>query len=699
MAQGILLDKTNVLEVKVVDDCFEVIYGFHTFASFHRDDALAKRATVVQLVGMGVAKTRIADAFDVNRASIYFWEETYRSGGMRALLSLEKGPMPKLSEAMKDYIYALHKNLKGARGMREKIAQEVKKLYGVEVSRERIRRAVNERKAGEEPSAASDGERGVGAEQEGESGGKPVEVKHGGALLGLPLLEKYGVEQTIIDRIIWRRGGYGFKECVFSLLLLLGTRLLKVEENIKHYDDELMGGLIGRRRLPSLKTVRRVIGEATEQIAGQVEQMKSEYALKCLEVWGYEGAFYLDGHFMPYTGAEAILYGYNPQRRKPEKGRTAYVVTTADGRPFYEVLSDGFDDFKVNIEKIAGFLTEEAGVARPTLVFDRGGFDWEGFKRIEQRANFICWYNGNPAIPTEGVWREVQVPREGNRYGESEYVKHEWKEGVLEQGEEGGQGHRRIIFIKKGQKISPAITNLKDATGEQVALMLTGRWGAQENVFKELVIDGLDKIHSYGKDEYDQEYFEQEGIDGQRMMENPEYRKLEQEKRKLQNKRDLSFGRIAQKEKQSGKTVRPTKQQRERLAEMEQRLTEIAKRLEYLPKTIRRTDHIKGSGLVRLSNAKKKYFDLLNLVAYNVRRDMVEIVGPVYHNNRDVHQLVLKILRLTTTVECSDTHTKVVFDQPLRGKAAKALQEMCRRATLVGCETELFSGELSFSVR
>lgn len=87
MAQGMLLDKTNVLEVKVVDNCFEVLYGFHTFASFHKDDALAKRATVVQLLDMGVAKTRIARAFDVNRASIYFWEETYRSGGLQALLT------------------------------------------------------------------------------------------------------------------------------------------------------------------------------------------------------------------------------------------------------------------------------------------------------------------------------------------------------------------------------------------------------------------------------------------------------------------------------------------------------------------------------------------------------------------------------------------------------------------------------------
>ena len=58
-----------------------------------------------------------------------------------------------------------------------------------------------------------------------------------------------------------------------------------------------------------------------------------------------------------------------------------------------------------------------------------------------------------------------------------------------------------------------------------MVLQLTRRWGAQENVFKELVIDGYDKIHSYRKDEYDDRYIEREGIDENRMMENPERRK------------------------------------------------------------------------------------------------------------------------------------------------------------------------------
>ncbi len=699
MAQGILLDKSNVLEVKVEDDYYRVSYGFSEFASFHKDDAAAKRVIVVQLTIMGVGKAQISRTFDVHRSSIYFWKEMYEKEGMEALVGLQKGPETKLTEAVKDYIYALYKNLKGERKFRKKIAEEVKKLYEVEVSREAIRRAVKERKESEKPLVAGDeGEPVYGVEKE-ESAEKPIVVKHGGALIALPLLEKYGIEEVLVDGVISRQGRYGFKECVLSLLLLLGARLVKVEENIKHYDDEMMGGLIGRRRLPSLKTVRRVMAEASEQIGGTVERMKAAYALKCLEVWGYEGAFYIDGHFMPYTGGERILYGYNPQRRLAEKGRMAYVVNTASGRPIYEVLSDGFDDFKVNIEKIVDFLIEEAGVERPVVIFDRGGFGWESFERIEGRADFICWYDGKVAIPMAGKWREIQVPHESNTYGESEYVGQEWKQRVIESGDEKGRGYRRMVFIKKGRKVSPAITNMKEAAGEEVLLMLTRRWGAQENVFKELVIDGLNKIHSYGKEEYEKEYFEREGIDGKRMMENPEYRKLQQEKRKLQNKRNLTLGRIAQREKESGKTIKPTKQQKERLDGIEKRLEEIAERLAYLPKEVLRIDYIKGNGFMRLSNEKKKYFDLLNLVAYNLRQDMVEIAGPIYRNNRDVHQLVLKILRLMTTIEYGGRYTKVVFVQQLRAKEGETLKEICRQATLIDHQTELFPGKLTFSVK
>jgi hypothetical protein len=147
------------------------------------------------------------------------------------------------------------------------------------------------------------------------------------------------------------------------------------------------------------------------------------------------------------------------------------------------------------------------------------------------------------------------------------------------------------------------------------------------------------------------------------------------------------------------KAIKATRQQQERLDGMEKRVVEITNRLEYLPEKVLRIDYINENGLLRLSNEKKKYFDLLNLIAYNVRQDMVEIIGPVYRNNRDVHQLVLKILQLMTTIENNGEHTNIAFTQKLKGKERKSLEEICREATSIEHETELFPGKLSFGVK
>lgn len=207
--------------------------------------------------------------------------------------------------------------------------------------------------------------------------------------------------------------------------------------------------------------------------------------------------------------------------------------------------------------------------------------------------------------------------------------------------------------MKKGEQISPAISNIKNKSLKELVLMLTCRWGTQENVFKELVEDGYNKIHTYDKSKFTNGFLEKEGLDLNRTMENPEYRKVHQEKRRLQNKRDQILGRIARKEKELKRQIGSTKKQTEQLDEIEKKLLELKERLSYLPKEILRIDFIKDNGIDRLSSNKKKYFDLLNFLAFNVRKDIVEIIGPVYKDNRDVNQIVIKMLRMPVKLKYS----------------------------------------------
>ena len=143
MAQGILLDASGLLEVRIKDEYYHVIYGFHRFAWFHQSDEAAKRLVVVQLVNMGVGKTAVAQAFNVQRCSVYLWLKRYEEQGSEGVVLMTKGPESKVTEAIKDYVCSLYKRLGNDRSYKKQIAEEVKKLYGVDVSREAIRRVLN----------------------------------------------------------------------------------------------------------------------------------------------------------------------------------------------------------------------------------------------------------------------------------------------------------------------------------------------------------------------------------------------------------------------------------------------------------------------------------------------------------------------------------------------------------------------------
>lgn len=696
MAQGILLDRSKVLEVKVEEDHYDVVYGFHQFASFKIDDRISRRITIAQLVGMGVSKNKLCDVFNINHMSIDLWQGVFNEGGMEALVSLQAGPKVKVTAAIKDYVFALYNKLKGKRGSRKKIIKEVKELYGTTISRETVRRIVNEKKSQEVVEAketeSEQKEIAIGEED------KEIMVRQGGALIALPIIDKYCVDKMIISGSgeVCRR--YSFYECIFSILLLLTARLLRVEENIKLHDDEMMGGLIDQKRLPSLRTMRRMMTEMIERMGDRVEDLKALFARVCLLLWKYKNPFYIDGHFMPYGGGEKILFGFNPQRQLAEKGRTSYVANTADGRPIYEVLSDGYDNFSENIEKIVDFLRDEAGITRPTIVFDRGGFSWDFFETIEEKADFICWYKGKAAPGKRAEWLDVNMPVESNIYDAPDYEVLECTEKVKEEGDEKGKGYRRMFFVKKGDKISPAISNMRNESLDGLVLMLTRRWGAQENVFKELVEDGYNKIHTYDKSKFIDGFLAKEGLDINRRMENPEYRKVQKEKRRLQNKRDQMLGRIARKEKELKRQIGSTKKQTEQLDGIEKKLLELKERLSYLPKEILRIDFIKENGINRLSSNKKKYFDLLNFVAFNVRKDIVEIIGPIYKDNRDVNQIVIKILRMPVKLKYSAGDTKVIFSSPRRRKEKDALIELCDSLTSQNYSSSLFPGKLVYSV-
>lgn len=282
---------------------------------------------------------------------------------------------------------------------------------------------------------------------------------------------------------------------------------------------------------------------------------------------------------------------------------------------------------------------------------------------------------------------------ESNTWGEPEYRSVACTQKVTAESGEDGWGYRRVFFVKRGEKISAAITCKKEATLEELVRDLTRRWGAQENAFKELKKDGYDSLHSYEKDQFSEQYLAEENLDPARMMDNPEYVALQREKRKLRAARERILGRNAAKEK------KPSKGQRDKLEQIELRIAQLQDRMKNLPEQILRRDHIESAGIVRLRSDKKKYFDLMNFLAYNTRRDIADIIGPVYRNNRDIHQVVLKFLNTAATVQQRTDRTLITLPAPTQERERKALQHLCETLTGMEQSSALFPGKLAYEVR
>lgn len=670
MAQGILLDSSQLLEVIFNEDRCQIVYGFHTFQNFHKDDLPMFRAAVVQLLTMGIGKTRLAREFNITRNTIDKWEAIFQQEGLFGLVNMKNGRSRKCDEIAEKYIVELDAKLDKRKGHRDIIIAEVKKLFGIKISRELIRRVLNKHKSSNESVEKESGEEASIIENE-----KSPDVKNGGVLLALPFLKNHNISALIPGGKEKNSKGYSFKDIVMTISLLLTGGLLKNEEHIKINDSPCMGTILWKKLLPSLRTVRRKVPALIDKV--DVTELKKYFAACFLKFYVDKMVFYIDGHFMPYFGKEKILYGYNSLRRIAMKGRSSYVVNSESGRPVFQILSDNFDNFKDNIEKMVRFLKELGCGKDMLLVFDRGGFGEEFFKSIYQKTLFVCWSKGKTSPPRKGKWVKIIRYIESNIYGEKKSEILEVKEEVIEDEE----FKLRKFFVKKGDKISAAVTNDLNRPLKELVMILTRRWGAQENVFKELKKIGYDNIHSYWNEEYSKDILLESEIDIKRDMVNPEFKFAVDERKKLKIRLKDLRAKIG-KHSLMGKNIdKPTKRidnLMSEIEEIEKGIESINERIKYLPEKILRFDYVKENSILKLCSEKKEYFDLMKFISYNVRRDIADIVGPIYKDNRDIHTTIVKWLKSKCTLQKVNGELIATFSCPSKKNEEESFRLLCK---------------------
>ena len=232
---------------------------------------------------------------------------------------------------------------------------------------------------------------------------------------------------------------------------------------------------------------------------------------------------------------------------------------------------------------------------------------------------------------------------------------------------------------------------------------MTRRWGAQENMFKELKDHGIDRIHSYRKEEFTESFLYDQGLENSEKgicheIDNPERREISREISGLRAKKSKLSEQILnlQKECDNNKLLKLKR----KYAGLERRTNNQIKKRDALPKKVNLFERINENGIVRLSDEKKLFFDWLKMNAIWAKREIIEIVKPFYEDLRDVNKFVKSILNSRTYVRKNGEVLHISFPQQRSKKSAKSLEHLCATLNEYGnIDLGLNLKRMIFSVR
>src|ERR1019366_2347370 len=163
------------------------------------------------------------------------------------------------------------------------------------------------------------------------AGGRIVEgrvrSRYAGAMLLHAFFVQAGAGEVLAAAGAGAAGGAGLLSLV-SVCFALGAA---TTEQFKHLTAAEAGPLAGLGILPDLRTLRPRLA----QIADAADPLKVQALFASAMLAAdpvMSGVYYVDDHFVPYTGAKPVAKGWNNKRGRAERGRADTHETAHDGR-------------------------------------------------------------------------------------------------------------------------------------------------------------------------------------------------------------------------------------------------------------------------------------------------------------------------------------------------------------------------------
>src|SRR5271167_3493974 len=259
-------------------------------------------------------------------------------------------------------------------------------------------------------------------------------------------------------------------------------------EQFKHLAAAEAGPLAGLAALPGLRALRprlAAIADRTDPVA--LQRLFAAAMLAADPVTS--GVYYVDDHFVPYTGAKPVAKGWNNKRGRAERGRADTHVTAHDGRAVCFVSGEP-SGLSTTLPKALAELKKAAGPgARIMLGFDRGGAYPQVFTLCrEQKVHWVTYRRAPLAVPAK-----LPVITTITYAGRTRQIS--WAEETVQLKDYGDA--RQITLFEHGRVALQILTSDCDACPAEILSWLKSRW-REENFLKYASENyGIDKICDY----------------------------------------------------------------------------------------------------------------------------------------------------------------------------------------------------------
>lgn len=234
--------------------------------------------------------------------------------------------------------------------------------------------------------------------------------RYAGAMLGYAYLDRAGVDRVWagLAGAPWRRFDQGQIATFTVLALLAGVGSV---EQVKTLIPAQAGPLIGAPASPSLEGLRPRLAAIADHT--DVPGLQTQLAAAMLAMPGQQaGLFYVDDHFVPYTGAKPVAMGHNGKRGRCEPGRADTLICDARGRAVCFTSAEP-SHLSKTMQPALTQLRQIVPDGKILLGFDRGGAYAEAFTACQgAQVDFVTYRRGTLAATTaEPVAHQVKRGR------------------------------------------------------------------------------------------------------------------------------------------------------------------------------------------------------------------------------------------------------------------------------------------------